>query len=70
MKGTLISILVGAVVGALLTLGSGVHASHAAASRTKHAGTDIVAPAPVAPDAVSHPSFPPATPSEQSPLQK
>ena len=33
MKGTLISILVGALGGVLLTVSSGVHASRAAASR-------------------------------------
>jgi len=68
MKGTLISILVGALAGVLLTVGSNVRASHAAAS-VKQSSSDIIAPAPVAPDTVSDSAVPPA-PSDQASLEK
>ena len=70
MKGTLISILVGALAGVLLTIGSNVHAAHVAAARAKHASSDVVAPAQVAADAAHDAAVPPAPPSEQTPLQK
>ena len=45
MKGTLISILVGALGGLLLTVGSNVQASHVAASRSPPASSASNAPA-------------------------
>lgn len=68
MKGTLISILVGALAGVLLTVGSSVHASHAAATRAKHAGIGVIAPGRVEPDTASGLAVWP--PSERSPLQQ
>jgi hypothetical protein len=65
MKGTLISILVGALAGVLLTVGSSMHASRAAASRARQ-----VAPAQTAPYIASDPAAPPALSSEQPPVQK
>ncbi len=70
MRSTLISILVGALVGALLTLGSSVHASRAAASRATPASGGIVVPAQLAPEAMARPAEPLATPIEQAPLTK
>jgi hypothetical protein len=51
MKGTLIAILVGALGGVLLTVGSNVHAPHVAASRSPPASSASNAPAA---DALSH----------------
>ena len=69
MKGTLISILVGALAGVLLTVASSVHASHAAATRAKHVGADLIAPAAQAEsNNVSGSAAPAAPPSEQPPL--
>jgi hypothetical protein len=69
MKGTLISIFVGAVAGVLLTVGSNVHASHVAANHAKQAG-EVAAPEQVAPEAVSDPAVPAAPSSDQAPLLK
>jgi len=69
MKGTLISILVGAFAGVLLTVASSVHASHAAASRAKQVGVDPIAPSQAEPDTVSGSAVAPARSSEHSPLQ-
>ena len=68
MKGTLISILVGALAGALLTVASSVHASHIAARRTKHVSADLIAPAEAEPDTASGSAVPPAPPNEQPPV--
>jgi len=68
MKGTLISILVGALAGVLLTVASSVHASHVAATRAKH--VDLIAPVQVERDTRSGSAAAPAQPSEQSPLQR
>jgi hypothetical protein len=64
MKGTFISILVGALGGVLLTVGSSVHASHAAAS-AKHASMDPIAPLEVESRAAAGSAAPPTPPSEQ-----
>ena len=53
MKGTLISILVGALAGVLLTVGSSMHASRAAASRVEPSNSGLAAPAQSATDAQS-----------------
>jgi hypothetical protein len=70
MKGTLISIFVGALAGVLLTVASGVHASHAAASSAKHVSIDLITPAQVESGTASGSAVAPAPPSEQSPLQR
>jgi hypothetical protein len=67
MKGTLISIFVGALAGVLLTVGSSVHASHVNANRAEHARIETIAPAQVAPDAAAETAVPP--PTDQPPLK-
>lgn len=62
MKGALISILVGALGGVLLTVGSNAHASHVAASRSPPASSASNAPAA---DAASHRAALAATSEEQ-----
>ena len=71
MKGTLISILVGALAGVLLTVGSSVHASRAAASRSEPARRGLV-PSSVqsAADPASRAAVTAPTPSEQAALTK
>ncbi len=69
MRGTLISILVGALAGVLLTLGSNVHASRAAASRATPV-SGVITPAQTAADPVLKPAVPPAALDEQAPLAK
>ena len=69
MKGTLISIFVGALAGVLLTVASSVHASHATATRAKQVSAELIAPAPTESDTVSGSAVAPAHPSEQSPRQ-
>jgi hypothetical protein len=66
MKGTLISILVGAVAGVLLTVGSSVHASRAAASRAAAASAVTRTEAAAA----ARPADAPATPDEHAPPAK
>jgi hypothetical protein len=56
MKGTLISIVVGALAGVLLTVASNVHASRATASRAAPADRGIVTPAQTAVRPMEHPS--------------
>ena len=68
MKGTIISIIIGALLGVALTLGSSVHASRAAASRATPVSGVIVAPAQLEPAPVAHPADPPETPTDQAPL--
>jgi hypothetical protein len=70
VKGTLISIIIGALAGVLLTLGTNVHASRATANGATPTNGSIVTPAhaPANPD--SHLSEPPAAPDEQAPLAK
>ena len=70
MKGTLISILVGALAGVLLTLGSSVHASHAAANRAAPTHSRVVTPAQAAVDPVTHPAEPAAASDEHEPLAR
>jgi hypothetical protein len=65
MKGTLISILVGALGGVLLTVGSSLHASHAAAG-AKHASTESIAPLEVESLPAAGSAAPSTPPSEQS----
>jgi hypothetical protein len=65
MKGTLISIFVGALAGALLALASSVHASHAA-SRAKAAASGLSSPGQVAEEPDSSSAVPPAAPSEHT----
>ncbi len=67
MKGTLISIFVGALAGVLLTVGSSLHASHAAASRAAPDGSGIVVLDQAAVDSVPRPD-PAATAEEPAPL--
>jgi hypothetical protein len=69
MKGTLISILVGALAGVLLTVGSSVHAAHVAASHAKHSA-DLVVPAEVAPNPASDPAVPATPPSDKAQVRK
>ena len=69
MKGTLISILIGALAGVLLTVGSNVHASRAA-HRAPPTSGGIVTPAQVAADPVLHPAEPTAASDEHAPLVK
>jgi hypothetical protein len=70
MKGTLISIVVGALGGVLLTLGSNVHASRAAASRATPV-SGVISPAPTAADLGPNPADPPAPEHDQgAPLAK
>jgi hypothetical protein len=69
MKGTLISILVGALAGVLLMVASSVHASRAAANHAAP-GTGIVTPAQTAAVPTPHPSESPVSPAEQAPLAK
>jgi len=66
MKGTLISILVGAVAGVLLTVASSVHASRAAASRATPASLVVRTEGA----AVSHSSDPAATAGDRAALAK
>lgn len=70
MKGTLIAILVGALAGVLLTLGSNVHASRAAASRAAPVSGGIITPAQTAADPVPHPADRAAPPDDQAPFAK
>jgi hypothetical protein len=65
MKGTLISIFVGALSGVLLTVGANVHAARVAASRAKHDGIDLIAPA----QGDSAPASAAAPPSARSPVR-
>ena len=67
MKGTLISILVGALAGVLLTVGSSMHASRAAASRAEPARRGIVSPAQSPADPASRDAV---TRVEQAALEK
>ena len=70
MKGTLISILVGALGGALLTVGSAaVHASHDAAA---HRAAQVAAPAmpQATTDAASDPDLPAVASGQETPLEK
>lgn len=70
MKSTFISILVGALAGMLLTVGSSLHASHAAASQAKHESGDVVAPAQSDRDIASDSAVPPVQANERSTLQR
>jgi len=69
MKGTLISILIGALAGVLLTLGSNVHASHAA-EKARPTDAGVVTPARGAVDPVLHPTEPTAASDEHAPLAR
>jgi hypothetical protein len=70
MKGTLISIVIGALAGVLLTLGTNVHASHATAHPVAPTDSGIVTPAHVVASPVPHAAELPAAPDEQAPLAK
>ena len=69
MRGTLISILVGALAGVLLTLGTNVHASRATATRAAQARAPTI-PAQTSADAMSRPTGPSATTAPEAPLPK
>ena len=70
MRGTLISIVVGALAGLLLTVGSNVHASRAAASRAAPAN-GIVTREESAAERVTRAADPAATTQdEQAPPEK
>jgi hypothetical protein len=66
MKGTLISILVGALAGVLITVGSSMHASHAAPSRAEPSHSGLVSSAHKAADPTSDAAVTPATSIEQA----
>jgi hypothetical protein len=70
MKGTLISIFVGALAGVLLTVGTSVHASRAAANHATRAGSSIAVPSRGEAGAETHPTEPPTTSDEQAPLAR
>jgi len=70
MKGTLISIVVGALGGVLLTLGSTVPASHATANRATSNNGGIVTPAQPAVDPELNPVESPAALDSQAPQAK
>ena len=70
MKGTIISIVIGALLGVALTLGSSVHASRAAASRAAPVSGGIITPAQTATDPVPHPADRAAPPDDQAPFAK
>jgi hypothetical protein len=69
MKGTLISILIGALAGVLLTVASNVHASRAAHRATPISAGTVTPPQAVA-DPVLHSAEPTAASDEHAPLVK
>jgi hypothetical protein len=70
MKGTLISILVGALGGALLTVGSAaVHASHGPAAHRAAQVADPTMPQTTT-DMTSDPAVPSAASDRETPLEK
>jgi hypothetical protein len=70
MKGTIISIVIGALLGVALTLGSSVHASRAAANRAALVSGGIITPAQTAADPVPHPADRAPPPDDQAPFAK
>ncbi|HUO66404.1 MAG TPA: hypothetical protein VMV37_02660 [Gammaproteobacteria bacterium] len=69
MKGTLISIFVGALAGVLLTLGSAMHTSRAAVARAAQVQAPAM-PAQVTADATARPLIPSATTASEAPFPK
>jgi len=69
MKGTVISIVIGALAGVLLTVASSVHASHAAATRAAQVQAPTI-PAQATADSTSRPTLPSATTAPEAPLPK
>jgi hypothetical protein len=68
MKGTLISIFVGALAGVLLTVGTSVHASRSTANRTASAASSVADPSRREAGAATHPTERPTTPDDQAQL--